>query len=241
MSRIEDRDFAARDGIAGVDETLDLLIHELRNPIAVMKGFATSIQAAADATDPEAMKKAATAIHRSADRLDALLTSFSDVRDIDSGAFSIRPQTILLSEMLHRALEGLGFMIGDRRIRVHIEDDLTLNVDVVRIDQVIGNLVSNAAKFSPNGSVIEVTASRQGDKAHICVTDEGRGVPSELAHAIFEKFTRLNHSVGGSGIGLYLARGIARAHGGELELEDRNGRGCSFLLRLPVNREIALD
>lgn len=222
--------------VAGLDEILDLVVHELRNPVAVMKGFATSIEGAADNMDPEAMKKAARAIHRSADRLDALLNSLSDVRSLDADSFRIDRKQVLLSSVVRNAVEGQTLIMQGHRVTTTIEDDVLLYVDPVRIGQVLTNLISNAMKFSPRHSLVEITASREDGEAHICVKDQGAGIPASRAHEIFDKFTRLNPTVNGSGIGLYISRGIARAHGGELELVE-SARGCTFLLRLPVYAE----
>lgn len=231
----------ADERVAGLDEILDLVIHELRNPVAVLKGFASSIGTAAEKMDPEAMKKAAKAIHRGADRLDALLSSLADVRSLDEGSLQIHPENVLLSEIVRGALEGQTLVTLDHRISVHIEDDVLLHADPVRIRQVLTNLISNAVKFSPRDSSVEITASREDDEAHICVKDEGPGIPVARADAVFDKFTRLNATVNGSGIGLYISRGIARAHGGELELAETDGRGCTFLLRLPIHGDAEKD
>lgn len=237
MDRVEHRDIEI-EGDPQVDEILEVVIHELRNPVAVMKGFATTFESAAEAMDPDAMRKAASAIHRSADRLDALLRALSDARSLDGDSLTINQRPILLSEILTEAMDELAYITSDREISVHIEDDVHVDGDPIRLHQVLMNLVSNAVKFSPKKSPIEITASRSGDEAHICVRDHGPGIPQALAEAVFDKFTRLNKTINGTGIGLYISRGIARAHGGELELVDPGGRGCNFLLRLPVATEI---
>ncbi|MGH2734540.1 MAG: sensor histidine kinase, partial [Actinomycetota bacterium] len=109
----------------------------------------------------------------------------------------------------------------------------TVELDPVRVRQIVTNLVGNAVKFSPQGSRIDVTVRRSGDGASITVRDRGPGIPAARRDELFRKFSRLGAKGGGTGLGLYLSRGIALAHGGNLTVETRPGEGSAFTLILP--------
>lgn len=114
---------------------------------------------------------------------------------------------------------------------IKCEPGLEAVVDPMRIRQVISNLLSNALKFSPPGSPVTVAVTTDDDTIEITVHDAGPGIPDERRDELFSKFGRLGHTGHGMGLGLYISRAIARAHGGDLELRD--GPGATFALTLP--------
>lgn len=232
-ARERSEDYESR--LAGLDETLSIVVHELRNPLTIMQGFATTLVNAAEAMDPEAVIRAAKAIERGARRMDALLSTLRDASIFDGGEMPLVLKDILVSDLVGEVVDNLQTIAPEHSLTYSIEDDVLVRVDVVRIQQILTNLLSNAIKFSPPNSKIDLKVSRDDDLVTICVSDEGPGIPTERADELFQKFSRLGAEVKGTGLGLYLSRAIARAHGGELELGDRDGKGCDFLLRLPIH------
>lgn len=217
-----------------LDEVLDLMIHELRNPIAVMKGFATTFENALDRMDRHAIEKGAIAIRRGVDKLDALLTSLNDARSLDHDELELDLRKVTVSALVNDTVKDQSLLVLDRPIDTTIENDIVLNVDSVRIRQVLTNLIGNAIKFSPPDTSVEVTVRVQGSEAHICIRDHGDGIDPSLTDRLFQKFSRLTSDVKGTGIGLYISRGIARAHGGDVVLAENGPEGCTFLLKLPL-------
>lgn len=234
---------AADQGIAerSFDEVLDLMVHELRNPIAVIKGFASTFVHSIDKLDREQVVNGAQALLRASNRLDALLNSFAEARSVDTEDLPLHRTDILLSRLVNDTVEEQSVIAAGHSLSVAIHDDVLLHVDEVRIRQVLTNLISNAVKYSPARAPIEVTASRHGDKAHICVRDCGDGIPTDKAESIFQKFSRFADGVAGTGLGLYIARGLARAHGGDLLLRDSSENGCTFLLMLPIHEDVTAE
>lgn len=223
--------------LAGLDETLSILVHELRNPLAVMQGFATTLVHAAEAMDPAAVVRAAKAVERGAQRMEVLLSVLGDASVSSGGEMPLVLKDVLVSDLVGEVVENLQTISEDHELSYAIEDDVLVRVDVIRIQQVLTNLLSNAIKFSPADTAVRLTVSREDDLVTICVSDEGPGIPPERADELFQKFSRLGSEVKGTGLGLYLSRAIALAHGGELELGDRGESGCDFLLRLPIHSQ----
>jgi signal transduction histidine kinase len=120
---------------------------------------------------------------------------------------------------------------------VRLEGDVRAQVDPVRIRQVVANLLSNAFKFAPGGTPVTVAVTSRDDLAEITVHDEGPGIPADRRGELFGKFARLGRSGHGMGLGLYISRAIAQAHGGTLELLD--GPGATFALTLPLHHVAA--
>ena len=226
------QDYESR--VASLDETLAIVVHELRNPLAVMQGFATTLVNAAEAMDPAAVVRAAKAVERGARRMDALLSALRDSSALTDGEIPLLLKDVLVSDLVGEMVENLQTISPHHRLSYSIEDDVLVRVDVIRIQQVLTNLLSNAIKFSPPDTAVRVSVSRDDDLVTICVSDEGPGIPQARADELFRKFSRLDSQVKGTGLGLYLSRAIARAHGGELEFGTRE-EGCDFLLKLPIH------
>lgn len=234
----DDADTAAAPvpAVRDVDEILSKLNHELRTPVAVIQGFAVRVQqmAAQPDADMELLRRSAEAIERNANVVASILTSVADARDVDTGRLELQLQVVNLGSLVSELAGDLEFVVGDHPLVLAL-DDVGVHADPVRVRQIVTNLVSNAAKFGSAGSPIEVRVSA-GDAsgmAELAVRDHGPGVPAGREHEVFGKFTRLTKSTKGTGLGLYISRGIAHVHGGELTLEN-SPSGCRFILRLPL-------
>lgn len=224
------------------EDMLSLLVHELRNPLAVVKGFAETIESSAEQLDRQALVNSARAMRRATGHLEELVESLGDVRSLFGDDVKLTLQQTRMSELIHEAVAELT-VVGDHAIEIDLQEDLRLEIDPVRIRQVLTNLIANSYKFSPVHSPIKLTLHREGQWAKICVIDHGPGIPTGREEEVFRKFIRLDTDVQGTGLGLYISRAIARAHGGDLTVVNEDP-GCRFVLDLPVDssaRVIRLD
>jgi signal transduction histidine kinase len=125
-------------------------------------------------------------------------------------------------------------VLAGRTVGLELDEALTASVDPVRIRQVLTNLLSNAVKYTPAESPVEVTLRRVGESVELAVRDHGPGIPRVAAERVFERRARLVDDGSGSGLGLYVSRELARAHGGDLVAEQPQGGGALLVLRIPV-------
>lgn len=229
--------------ISTSEEMLSLLVHELRNPLAVVKGFAETIESSAEQLDRQALINSARAMQKAAGHLEELVESLGDVRTLFGDDVKLTLEQTSLTELINTTVDDLAVVGGKHSVEVSIEDDIRLDIDPVRIRQVLTNLIANAYKFAPEDEPIGLSLRRDGDRAEVCVTDHGPGIPPGREEEVFRKYTRLDTDVQGSGLGLYISRAIARAHGGDLTVTSDIG-SCRFILELPLRqrpRVIRLD
>lgn len=219
------------------EQAMSALIHELGAPITVIEGFIELLDGPLRDLDDETFHRAVDAIRRNAAQLRGVLTAFADARRIDVDALDLRRASTDVSLLLAEVCESLRTIVGKHEITLDAEPGLRADIDAVRVQQIVINLVQNAAKFSDPGAPIEVEAASAGGTLRIAVTDHGGGVPAQERGRIFGKFTRLNRDKPGTGLGLYICRGIARAHGGDLVLEEAGAGGCRFALTLPIGSQ----
>ena len=144
----------------------------------------------------------------------------------------LQVEPVPLGEFVRQSIDDLAVTIS-HPLLIEADHGPVVSIDRVRFNQILVNLVSNAAKFSPSDQPILVGVEADGTEARVSVQDHGPGIPAEVAEFIFEKFARLTRSRPGMGLGLYISRGIARAHGGDLTLAASGESGSTFVMRLP--------
>ena len=220
-------------GTAG-EQVLSALVHELSTPITAIEGFALVLDVPLAEMDEETYRRATAAIRRNVAHLRDLLAAFSDARRVDVDALDLRLEPTDVGALVQETADALRTLVAPHPLDVTVEGTVTAEVDAVRIRQVIINLVENAAKFSGPEEPIDIRVSTSGDRLRVVVTDRGRGVPEDQRQRVFERFVRLQADAPGSGLGLYISRGIARAHGGDIAIEDSSPAGSRFALTLPV-------
>lgn len=213
-----------------IDTAVGLLAHEVRGPLAVIAGHAAMVD-----DDPASLAESAVEIQRAVTRIDGLLGRLGDLRALDAGRLQLDPTLVDLDQLAREVVEGLGPLAVPVRVEaLHVGAAFTF-ADAPRLAQVIENLVRNAARFSPAGGSVSIVVSRTGTWAEIAVHDDGPGIAPDRVGLAFRKYGRPDPSSAGSGIGLYLARGIARAHGGDVSYRRRTHRpGSVFTVRLPA-------
>ena len=222
-------------------EFLAMVSHELRTPLAAVKGSITTLLEAAGELDPAEMTQFFRIIRDQSDQMRYLIGDLLDVARIETGALSVAPEPSVVHALVDEA--GNRFLSGGARnaLRVELAADLPMVMaDRRRIVQVLSNLLSNAAGYSPEGSPVLVTAARDGVLVAITVADSGRGIPAELLPELFRKFSRVfgtdaGAGVEGSGLGLAICKGIVEAHGGRIWAESGGaGLGSRFTFTLPT-------
>jgi signal transduction histidine kinase len=217
------------------DQVVAALIHELSAPITVIEGFVELLDGPMADVDEETYARAVGAIRRNAVHLRGVLSAFADARRIGVNALDLRRQPVDVGLLVAETVESLRRLVAPHPVSVHIESTALVALDPIRIRQAVINLVQNAAKFSPHDQPIDVTVTADASAgARVAVTDCGRGVADVDRDRLFGKFVRLSRDAPGTGLGLYISRGIARAHGGDIVLEASSSAGSRFVLTLPI-------
>jgi two-component system sensor histidine kinase KdpD len=192
--------------------------------------------------DDENRRSLIVTAREEADRLNRLVGNLLSMTRIESGAIKLHCEPGDIQDVIGTALEQLGKRVADHEIRVRVPDDFPLvSMDFTLIVQVVVNLLENAVKYSPKGSLVEVSASLLGDKVRLEVADRGVGIPPEDLTRIFDKFYRVQRpeSVSGTGLGLSISKGIIEAHHGTIYARARadGGTVVSVELRLDSKQE----
>ena len=217
----------------GLEELVSVFVHELKTPIAAVQGLAATLSRSLDELDRETALRVAAALERSALHLGELVRSFGDAHALEAGGLTLHPEPTGLANLVRETVEELRPLLVHRPVELELDEGPRPSVDPVRIRQVLTNLLSNAARYTPPGSQIDVTLSQAGDTVELAVRDHGPGIPPEEAERVFQRHARLSGDGSGSGLGLYVSRELARAHGGDLLLGQPGGGGAQFILRLP--------
>jgi signal transduction histidine kinase len=176
-------------------------------------------------------------IANAARHLTALVEDLSDLEAVERPGFSTAKDDIELGDVARRAAGFLALTAADHRMTISLPDEQThvpAKAEFRRVLQIMLNLTTNAIRYSPDGTEVRVEVGTEDGFAYISVSDQGSGVDAEYHERIFAKFERLGRTGdGGSGLGLYISRRLARAMGGDLTVEDAKGGGAKFTLRLP--------
>ena len=225
-------------------EFLAMVSHELRIPLTSVKGSVTTLLDPSAALDPAETVQFHRIIDAQTDRMRDLISDLLDAARIETGALPVAPGPADLAILVDEARSAFLSGGGRQGIRIDLPTDLPLVMaDRLRVVQVLGNLLSNAARHSPEDSAIRVSAAREGVHVAVSVTDEGMGVSAELLPHLFRKFTRIDgddrgSGIAGSGLGLAICKGIVEAHGGRIRAEsDGPGQGARFTFTLPALEE----
>lgn len=218
---------------------LAVLAHELRNPLAVL---AAGLSILERKRDPEVIGNVRTSMRQHLGHMTRLVDDLLDINRIAHGKISLRREKVLLADILPSALEVAVPAIesGNHTLAVNVpEQPILLDVDKARFIQMVSNVVGNAARYTPKGGRIEVTASGSGKSASIVVSDNGVGIPADQQSRIFKLFEQSNAGMGvigdGLGIGLALVKQLAELHGGTIRLVSSvPGEGSIFEIQLPT-------
>jgi two-component system, chemotaxis family, CheB/CheR fusion protein len=225
------------------EEFLAMLSHELRNPLAAVMNATTVMRSA---HDDAATGRCQAVIERQATHMKKLLDDLLDVSRITSAKFQIAREDVDLHEAIEIAIEATAPALASRGIQLSVEVPriaLPVKGDSRRLTQVLTNLLSNAATYSPSGAHVKLEVVTEGEQAVLSVSDDGDGIEASLQPKIFELFVqseqKLDRSRGGLGVGLSLAKTIVELHGGSIRVHsDGLGKGSTFYVTLPLGRTI---
>jgi len=212
--------------------------HELRTPLTAIKGSMEALIDGVLPAEPETFEQ----IYQEADRLQRLVNDLQELSRVESGAFKLDPQPLLLADLLKTVTIRLDRQYAEKGVRLEIDipSDLPgVMADADRLSQVLFNLVGNALQYTPAGGQVAVAARRQGSEVQVSVQDTGIGIAAEHLQHVFDRFYRADSSrsrvSGGSGIGLTIAKHLVEAHGGRIWAESLGqGKGSTFAFTLPV-------
>ena len=216
-------------------DLISMVSHEVRTPLAAVVGF-TSLLLERD-FPPDEERRYLEIIDQQARRLASLAGDFLDVRLLEGGALTIQKEEFDLVELAEEQASLFFPHSSSHPLELDLPDaPLIVNGDRDRLAQVIGNLLSNAIKYSPAGTRVRLALDSDEGHARIAVTDEGAGISESDGRRIFEKFYRgpAASGVGGTGLGLAVARELVHSHGGEIELDSSVGHGSTFVVSLPL-------
>ena len=216
---------------------LAMISHELRTPLTSIKGFATTLLASDVTWDADSQREFITTIDVEADKLTNMIEQILDLSSIEAGILRITPRIVVLKNILAGAQAELQRIAFGHNLLIDVPADLPLiNADPDRVAQVMVNLVSNAAKYSPADTTIRISARQTVDRVRIDVKDEGPGIPPQERAHIFEAFQRGEsvRRIKGSGLGLAICRGVVEAHGGHIWVADDEGPGATVSFTVPI-------
>lgn len=238
--RVEEQAAVLADLDRRKDEFLATLAHELRNPLAPIRNSLQIMKL--PGVDAAAVERSRNVIERQVQQMVRLVDDLMDVSRIVQGKVELRTERVELSTVVARAVETARPVIDanghDLAISIPSES-LPLEADVVRLAQVVGNLLTNAAKYTEPGGRIRLTAQRDGDEAVLRVTDTGIGIAPDMLPKVFDLFVQVDpiatRSQGGLGIGLMLVKNLVGLHRGTVEAHSAGlGTGSEFVVRLPL-------
>ena len=223
------------------DEFLAMLAHELRNPLAAMRN---AVALGSDTDDTTDVAWAMEVIQRQIRQLSQMIDDLLDVSRITQGMIQLRKETLDVANVFHRVADTVGGLFGERRHQLTVDappGTFFLEADTVRLEQMLVNLLTNAAKYTDKGGEIFLRASQDGDHIVLTVKDNGSGIPPEKLPQMFELFAQGNRTLarteGGLGIGLTVVRSLAELHGGTVHATSGGpGEGSEFSVRLPAAR-----
>lgn len=219
---------------------LSSVSHELRTPLATIKAAVTSLASGEVDLDAAAQQDLLAVIEEETDLLNQLVGNLLNMSRLEAGALHPQRTWNVLAEIVHSVLRRMHQVVKKHQLEVKVSEDLPLvPVDFTLMEQVFANLISNCAKYSPEGSLIRIQARVQGDQnLRVQVSNQGPPVPEEHLDRIFDKFYRITAAdkVTGTGLGLSICKGIIEAHGGRIWAEN-TGDGFAFMFTLPLSRE----
>jgi PAS domain S-box-containing protein len=227
------------------DEFLSIASHELRTPVTSIKGYTQLAKMLIKEGDLNTSEEYLDIALDQIDRMSRLILELLDVSRIETGRLEIRREPIAWTHFVRDVVHRHHTAVSDRRFHVSVSDDNRIVVgDRDRLEQVLGNLLENAVKYSPDGSDVTVTVEpdeRDGFLTAVC--DRGIGIPADELGQVFERFHRgrqvSSTNYGGLGLGLYITKQIIERHGGSIWVESKEGQGTTFYFYLPATEQPA--
>ncbi|MGZ5431396.1 MAG: ATP-binding protein [Thermoanaerobaculia bacterium] len=221
------------------DEFLSIASHELRTPVTSIKGYTQLAKMLIKEGDLNTSEEYLEIALDQIDRMSRLILELLDVSRIETGRLEIRREPIAWPQFVRDVVHRHHTAVSDRRFHLSVPDNgKIVTGDRDRLEQVLGNLLENAVKYSPEGSDVTVTVEERNDTLITAVCDRGIGIPADELNQVFERFHRgrqvSSTNYGGLGLGLYITKQIIERHGGSIWVESKEGNGTTFSFSLPA-------
>jgi signal transduction histidine kinase len=221
------------------EDFTNIMVHELRSPLTAIKASAEFLTSQTQLS-PEERNKMLRLMQIQSNRLLDQVAAILDAAKLEAGLFTVNKIPGDIKKLLQERYELFTPEAQYRNITLRLDVDPTLPVfafDPIHVGQIINNLVSNSLKFTPNGGIITISAHRDGTSFSLAVSDTGPGIPKEKQGQLFSKFVQIQkaNATVGTGLGLYIVKGITQAHGGNVSLESESGHGTTITITLPLN------
>lgn len=231
-----------RQRVAWKLELLSILSHDIRAPLATLKGHSTALLSNFRQWEAAMVEEFLEVIDRSTDKIIKQVERNLALTRVESGRLGLRPEACRPQRLIEQALERAAALLNEAEVEVRLPPDLPqVRADPARVEELLINLLENAVRYTPAGQPIEIGATTQNRSVLISVTDLGAGVPAERQREIFRRNMQGGSRAGSSGLGLYISRKIAEAHGGKLWVESPipgYEHGTRFTFSLPEMPEI---
>lgn len=236
---VAERQRGTTDAATLKSDLIAILSHEMRTPLAAIKGSASALLLDDVGWDEATRHELLRAIDEESDRLTKLIGDILDSSAIDAGGLRIDPEPLLLPRLVQRAVEKVRLRTDRHRFVLSFPREFPIvYADEQRIDQVLSNLLDNAIKYSPDGGLVVVRGQIRPDEVVVSVADQGIGIAPEHLSKLFERYFRAGTGrrpgVVGTGLGLPISDAIIRAHGGRIWAESTLGRGTTLSFTLPT-------
>jgi PAS domain S-box-containing protein len=217
---------------------ISAISHELKTPVAIIKGYASTLRREDAHWDEKTIKESLAAIEEESDRLSRMIDNILEASRIQAGVLKLEMGDVWIPKIADKVVDYYRRQSPKHRFEVAFPPDFpVILADEERIREVLENLVSNAVKYSPNGGMIWVGGWADKDKVYVYVVDQGIGIAEDEQEKIFERFYRadspLKRRTKGVGLGLYIVKAIVEAHGGKIWVESKPGKGSKFIFWLP--------
>lgn len=225
------------------DEFLSIASHELRTPVTSIKGYTQLAKSLIEENDLRTSAEYLDVALDQIDRMSRLILELLDVSRIETGRLEIRREEITWPNFVRSVVSRHGTAHPDRSFAVQLpERPIAVEGDRDRLEQVLGNLLENAVKYSPEGSDVAVRVEQSDSSVVTAITDHGIGIPTDEINQVFERFHRgrqvSSNNYGGLGLGLYISKQIIERHSGSIWVESRQGEGTTFFFTLPLAQAV---
>lgn len=221
-------------------EFLSNISHELRTPLTSIMAFVETLENSA--IDNEANnRRFLSVIRKNVKRMHHLINDISELSSIEAGTIRIEIEKLPLSNLIKEVFASLSAKAEQRNILLknEVPENVKVTADIIRLEQMMTNLIDNAIKFNRENGVVTVRHERRESMDVISIIDTGEGILKEHTSRVFERFYRIDRArsreIGGTGLGLAIVKHLVRIHGGRLEVDSTPGKSATFIIKLPVN------
>ncbi|MBU0727709.1 PAS domain-containing sensor histidine kinase, partial [Patescibacteria group bacterium] len=229
------------------DEFIAVTSHELRSPLTSIRGYLSFlVEKESLESFPDAIKQYLLRAYHNTESLNYLVNNILDVSRLDLGRFELQRTPTDLIKLVKDIIDSLSYQASEKKLKIKFSNlskskNIALKIDVIRISQVLRNLLDNAIKFSKRSKDILVTIKKRNGFAVIEIADQGVGIPKAKIDEIFDKFIQVKNIdtryKGGAGLGLFISKRIIELHGGIIEATSQKSKGAVFTIQLPLKQE----